>query len=180
MVSGLITESTSLIVLWYVLSGQGRPWRSIGWNFQWMDILRAVGLLFASSLVTYGIWMAVQLSLAHSGYHLTPKSVRGLLGFGLSAFTIILVCLNPFFEELIVRGYLMSEILDLTGNGALAVAASVVVQMSYHLYQGFANGIVLTTTFLVFSIYFLRSRRIAPLVLAHFFLDAYALLRTVF
>ncbi len=98
---------------------------------------------------------------------------------GLSAFTIVLVCLNPFFEELIVRGYLMSEILDLTGNGTLAVVASVAVQMSYHLYQGLANGIVLTTTFVVFSIYFLRSRRIAPLVLAHFFLDAYALIRTV-
>jgi membrane protease YdiL (CAAX protease family) len=180
LVAGLITETTSLLVLWYVLSGQGRGWRSIGWNFQWMDILRAVGLIFGSSLVTYAVWIAVQLSLAHSGHYLTPKSVRGLLGFGLSAFTIVLVCLNPFFEELIVRGYLMSEILDLSGNGTLAVVASVAVQMSYHLYQGLANGIVLTTTFVVFSIYFLRSRRIAPLVLAHFFLDAYALIRTVF
>lgn len=181
LVAGLITEATALAVLWYVLSGQQRGWRSIGWNLQWMDIFRAVGVLTVSMLVTYVVWIAVQLSLsAYSGHYLTPKSVRGMLGFGISAFTIVLVCLNPFFEELIVRGYLMSEIVDLTGNGALAVVASVAVQMSYHLYQGLANGVVLTAIFIVFSTYFLRSRRIAPLVLAHFFLDAYALIRTVF
>jgi len=102
--------------------------------------------------------------------------MHGMLG-GVSALSIAFVCLNPFFEELIVRGYLMTEIVELGGKGALAIVLSVAVQMSYHLYQGLANCIALATIFAVFSIYFLRSRRIAPVVLAHLCIDAYALFR---
>jgi hypothetical protein len=71
----------------------------------------------------------------------------------------------------------MSEVLDLGGSGVMAVLISIAVQMSYHLYQGFVRGIALTVSFAVFSIYFWKARRIAPVVLAHFCLDAYALLR---
>jgi hypothetical protein len=68
---------------------------------------------------------------------------------------------ESIFEELIVRGYLMTEIVELGGSGALAVVISVAVQMSYHLYQGCTNGIVLVTIFAVFSIYFWKTRRLA-------------------
>ncbi len=43
---------------------------------------------------------------------------------------------NPFFEELIVRAYLMTEIGELTGSWLLAVLVSSLVQASYHLYYG--------------------------------------------
>ncbi|HEY6372085.1 MAG TPA: hypothetical protein VIX37_16030, partial [Candidatus Sulfotelmatobacter sp.] len=43
--------------------------------------------------------------------------------------------------------------------------------MSYHLYQGSTNGIVLVTIFAVFSIYFWKTRRLAPVVLAHLCID---------
>ena len=102
------------------------------------------------------------------------------LGIGISGLSIALVCLNPFFEEFIVRGYLMSEIFDLGGSSVLAVLISISVQMSYHLYQGLANAVVLTAVFAVYSIYFWKTRRIAPVVLAHFCMDAYALVRASF
>lgn len=177
LVGALIEEIASLSVLWYVLSGQGRSWKDIGWKLQWMDVPRAAGLLLGSTLASYLLWIPVQtLYYSYSGHYLTPKSLQGMLGFGISGLSIAFVCLNPFFEELIVRGYLMSEITALGGNGALAILISVAVQMSYHLYQGFTNGIVLVSTFAVFSVYFSRSRRIAPVVLAHFCMDAYALI----
>jgi len=106
--------------------------------------------------------------------------MHGVLGFGISGLSIAFVCLNPFFEELIVRGYLMSEILELGGGGVLAILTSIAVQMSYHLYQGLGNGIALTAGFAVYSIYFLKTRRIAPVVFAHFYADAYALVRGSF
>jgi membrane protease YdiL (CAAX protease family) len=178
LLSALIAEVGSLGVLWYVLSGQGRNWKDIGWNLEWMDLPRAVGLSFGSIIAGVLLLVAVQIPY-HSifGQYLAPKSLRPLFGFGISTLSIALVCLNPFFEELIVRGYLMSEIFDLHGGGVLAVLISVAVQMSYHLYQGLAHGIVLTGIFVVSSIYFWSTRRIAPVVLAHFFVDAYALLR---
>jgi membrane protease YdiL (CAAX protease family) len=146
-----------------------------------MDVPRAVGLVFGSTLASYFVWIPVQIAYRfYFGHYLVPKSMHGFFGFGISALSIGFVCLNPFFEELIVRSYLMSEIFDLGGNAALAVLISVALQTSYHLYQGFANGVVTTTTFAVFSIYFWKTRRIAPVVLAHLCMDAYALVRGSF
>jgi membrane protease YdiL (CAAX protease family) len=176
LLSVLISDTASLAVFWYVLSGQGRRWKDIGWNFEWTDILRAVALLIGSQFASYLVSILVQTSYySHFGHYLAPKSLHGLLGFGISGLSIAVVFMNPFFEELIVRGYLMSEIVDLGGNGALAIFLSIAVQMSYHLYQGLAHGIGLTVTFAVYSIYFWKTRRLVPVVLAHFCLDAYAL-----
>jgi len=181
LVGALIAEAGSLAVLWYVLSAQGRSWKNIGGDFDWKDVPRALGLAFVSTVAMYVILISVQVFfLAYSGHYLTPKSVHGLLGVGISGLSIAFVCLNPFFEELIVRGYLMTEIAELGGKGALAILLSIAVQMSYHLYQGLENCIALTTVFAVYSIYFWRSRRIAPVVLAHLCVDAYALIRGSF
>ena len=100
-----------------------------------------------------------------------------MLGLGISALSIAFVLINPFFEELIVRAYPMSEIMDLGGSRALAVLVSVALQVSYHLYQGAARSIAVAAIFTVFSIYFARTRRIVPVVIAHFCIDAYALVR---
>ena len=59
--------------------------------------------------------------------------------------------LNPFFEELTVRAYLMSEVQDLTGSMNLAAFLSVVVQFSYHLYYGWTGAIALSFQFLIFG-----------------------------
>jgi membrane protease YdiL (CAAX protease family) len=146
-----------------------------------MDVPRAIGLVFGSTLATYFVWIPVQIAYRfYFGHYLVPKSMHGYFGFGISILSVAFVCLNPFFEELIVRGYLMSEIVDLGGSGVLAVVASIALQSSYHLYQGFANAVVVAITFAVFSVYFWKTRRIAPVILAHLWLDAYALVRGSF
>jgi membrane protease YdiL (CAAX protease family) len=178
LVGAMIAEAGSLAVLWFVLSSQGRTWKNIGWNFHWVDGPRALQLTFGATVATYATFLPVQIVVhAFTGHYLTPKSMHGLLGVGISALSIAFICLNPFFEELIVRGYLMTEITELGGSGVLAIVISVAVQMSYHLYQGLTNGIVLATIFAVFSIYFWKTRRLAPVVLAHLCVDAYALFR---
>ena len=53
LLGGLITEVSSLLVLWYVMSKQGRTWKDIGWKLEFIDVPRAAGLLIAASLVTY-------------------------------------------------------------------------------------------------------------------------------
>jgi membrane protease YdiL (CAAX protease family) len=85
--------------------------------------------------------------------------------------------LNPFFEELVVRAYLMTEVTALTGSTIWAVILSVVVQFSYHLYYGWAGAISLSFQFLVFALYYAHSRRALPVVLAHGFFDVYGMLR---
>jgi len=85
--------------------------------------------------------------------------------------------MNPFFEELLVRAYLMTEIVELTGSSALAIAVSVAVQTSYHLYYGWSGALSLAFLFLAFALYFARSRRALPVVVAHGVFDIYGLVR---
>ena len=100
-----------------------------------------------------------------------------MLGFGISALSIAYACLNPFCEELIVRAYTITEVLSLGGTRTLAVVVSVVVQLSYHLYQGWVNVLWLAPVFLVVSIYYVRTRRIVPVILVHLAMDLWPLLR---
>jgi membrane protease YdiL (CAAX protease family) len=174
----LLSQLGALAVLWYVLSSQGRGWRDIGWKLKWTDAPVAVVLFLGTALASYLAYFAIQIPYHLTfGHYLKPKDLHSMMEAGLSAFSIAFVCVNPFFEELIVRGYLMSEILELKQSSFLAVIVSVAMQMSYHLYQGFAHCIGISAVFTIFSIYFVRTRRVAPLIFAHFLIDAYALLR---
>ena len=178
LIGALIAEVTSLLLLWFALSGQKRTWKDIGWNTKWSDLLHGLGLVLVVSVVVRVATTIFQLSYrSWAGHYLQPRSVHGILGFGISSLSIAFVLVNPFFEELIVRGYTMSEVISLSGSRPLAIFVSVFVQMSYHVYQGFLSGIGLTATFIVFSLYFSKTRRIAPVVLAHFWSDASALIR---
>ncbi|HEY6369055.1 MAG TPA: hypothetical protein VIX37_00615 [Candidatus Sulfotelmatobacter sp.] len=113
LVGGMIAEAGSLAVLWYVLSGQGRGWKSMGWVFHWMDGPRALILTFGATAATYAVFMPVQICVhAYAGHYLSTTSMHGMLGVGISGLSIAFIGLNPFFGELIVRGYLMTEVVD--------------------------------------------------------------------
>ena len=176
LASALIAELTSLMVLWYVLSQQGRTWRDIGWNPAWMDPVRGAGIIVLILIASYFANFHFQMFYRNlTGHYLQGKRVYGMLDFGISTLSIAIVLVNPFFEEIIVRAYTMSEVLGLSGSQALAVVISVSIQMSYHFYQGLLRSITLAITFTVFSLYFAKTRRILPVILAHLFFDAYAL-----
>jgi membrane protease YdiL (CAAX protease family) len=78
---------------------------------------------------------------------------------------------NGFFEELIVRGYLMTEIKRLTGSIFFAVLCSVGVQISYHFYQGGPLAISHIGTFMLFAVFYAKTNRILPPILAHSAID---------
>jgi membrane protease YdiL (CAAX protease family) len=67
--------------------------------------------------------------------------------------------------------------MTLGATRTFAVAISVVLQVSYHLYQGALNVLLLAIIFTAFSIYYTRTRRIVPIILVHLGLDRFALLR---
>jgi len=146
----LMTEATALLLLWFLLSQQGRSWRDIGWNPRWSDVLSGIALAVITlplSLFTTFVFQLIYHGL--TGHYLASRSAHGVLGAGISALTIVFVLVNPFFEELIVRGYTISEITGLGRNAGLAVLASVLIQMSYHIYQGRTRCIGLAVTFTV-------------------------------
>jgi membrane protease YdiL (CAAX protease family) len=167
-------ELAGLLLLRYVLWRRKLGFRILGlrWSFRDLGIGLAVAIV---SYVAYG--------LGHSVVSVVYRALFSTLAGGATAkqlfshpsliafpFTI----LNSFFEELIVRAYLMTEIGELTGSWTLAAAASVAVQTSYHLYYGWVGALSLSFGFLVFSIYYAKTRRATPIIFAHALIDLYA------
>jgi membrane protease YdiL (CAAX protease family) len=60
--------------------------------------------------------------------------------------------------------------------GPVAVLTSTVIQASYHTYQGSWNLVQVVPTFPLFSIYYVRTRRLFPLIVAHTLMDYLPLL----
>lgn len=74
-------------------------------------------------------------------------------------------------EEIIVLGYLVTRLQQLSWSPVAAIVASALLRGSYHLYQGwggFAGNLLMG---LLFGWFFLRWRRTWPFIVAHFLLD---------
>lgn len=77
-----------------------------------------------------------------------------------------------FFEELIGRVFIIDELTALTGRRYVGILGSVAIGASYHIYQGWLGSLGVAASFTVFSLYYVRARRVWPLILAHFLVDA--------
>jgi membrane protease YdiL (CAAX protease family) len=94
-----------------------------------------------------------------------------ILGTHISFMVVVFLFTNAFYEELIVRAYLMSEIISWKRSTLLAGVVSVGIQSLYHIYQGVPNMISIAALFSVYAIYYAKSRRILPVILAHLYVD---------
>lgn len=169
----LILSSTSAIaLLCYVLFRQGRNLRQLGLTAEKADVaptLLLTVLTFVPGIVSHGL----RGRPVFSGVVAHPlRSLLGIPSLGL-LFPVALLC-SAALEELIVRAFLITEVVELMGQVSLAILASVCFQTLYHLYQGGANALIDAGSFLIGSLYYVRYRRITPLVLSHFFYNLLA------
>jgi membrane protease YdiL (CAAX protease family) len=81
---------------------------------------------------------------------------------------------NGVLEEVVVVGYLTTRLSQIGWRPAAIVAASALLRGSYHLYQGFGAFVGNAVMGVVFTLFFLRLRRVGPLVVAHTLLDTVA------
>ena len=89
---------------------------------------------------------------------------------------------NAFLEEVVDVGYLTTRLGKLSWSLPAVVGASALLRGSYHLYQGFGGFIGNTIMGAAFALFFVRFKRVSPLIIAHTVLDSvafvgYALLR---
>jgi membrane protease YdiL (CAAX protease family) len=168
-----LREASALGLLWYVLMRRGKSFSNLGLSWERKDIVRSIMLWVAGSLAFYGVYHAINFSsLVAFGHKSLSKNVgRILFGGGISFITILFQFLNPFFEELIARAYVMTEVKQLTNSSTKAIIASTVLQTSYHFYQGTTSAFALGALFLISSIYYAKTNRIAPVILAHLYTD---------
>jgi len=79
---------------------------------------------------------------------------------------------NGILEEIVVVAFMLTRLRQLGWTDQRALGASALLRGSYHLYQGlggFAGNMVMGV---IFGWWFQRTKRVLPLVIAHFLLDA--------
>ena len=84
---------------------------------------------------------------------------------------ILSAAMNATLEEVVVVGYLVTRLRQLGRSAPWAIGLAAVLRGSYHLYQGFGAFIGNAVMGVVFGWFFLRTRRVMPLIVAHTILD---------
>jgi membrane protease YdiL (CAAX protease family) len=162
----IVRSASALTLLWYVLSRQGRTLRQLGLTAERADVLPTLLLTlltFVPNIVSRGLHGFPLFE----GVEADPwTALSGIPSLGLLAVVAILA--NAAFEELIVRAFMITEVVELTGQASLAVLSSTCFQALYHLYQGGVGALMDAGGFLISSLYYVRYRRITPVLLSHF------------
>lgn len=81
---------------------------------------------------------------------------------------------NAVVEEVIVVAYLLTRLRQLGWSTRGIVVASALLRGAYHLYQGFGPFLGNAVMGVVFAGFYLRYKRVLPLVIAHTLLDIVA------
>jgi membrane protease YdiL (CAAX protease family) len=175
--AGLAHEISSLLLVGYILARHGKRFRDLGLGVSILDIgtglfltVTAYLAYWMGSIAIYAIHREIFTSAA--SYHAASEYFGHPSGIG-----VAYILFASVFEELIVRAYLMSEIKELTGSRTMAIVASVIIQGSYHLYYGWSVALSLAFSFAVFALYYAKSRRILPCIIAHELFDLYGLIQ---
>jgi membrane protease YdiL (CAAX protease family) len=171
-----VQEASGLLVLWYVLRRTGRTFSSLGLRASVRGGFAGLGLAVVGSAAY--LLSSVLIEVVHRYYfgaYVTRTSPALLFPKASWIILIPFLLLNCFFEEAIVRAYLMTELSELTGSMSWAAIASILVQTSYHTYQGWLPVMGLAATFSVFSFYYARAQKLFPLYIAHVLVDALAM-----
>ncbi|MEL4503717.1 CPBP family intramembrane glutamic endopeptidase [Luteococcus sp. H138] len=78
---------------------------------------------------------------------------------------------NAVLEEFVMIGYLFTRARQAKVAPLVVLLVSAVIRGSYHLYQGFGGFVGNVVMGVIFGLWFTRTKRLWPLVLAHFLLD---------
>lgn len=177
LLSGIVAEGTALCLFAALFRRQGRQLRNLGFAFRWTDLPKALGLAVAAlvamrtaSPVLKYAWFLITLR--------DPQWVdaRGMFSSVSLWLLVPFLILNPLFEETLVRGYLTTELIELRHSVFLGTVISILFQASYHLYYGISGALVVGCGFTIFALYYAKSRRLMPIILAHLMWDLTALL----
>lgn len=140
-----------------------RPLSDLGWGLALTTVIGLPGI---------GLYIGVRalgLNTTVSPANLEAHWYTFLIYLGLAA-------MNGALEEIVMIGYLFTRLRAARWSWVWIVTCSALIRGSYHLYQGFGGFIGNTLMGIIFGLFFLKTRRIWPLVGAHFLLDAFVYL----
>ena len=142
------------------------------------DLLRGAALAAAVGLPGLGLYAAAKAL----GFNTTIAAANLADHWWTVPVLVLAAVQNAVLEEVIMVGYLFTRWRQAGWSTTAVVLTSALVRGSYHLYQGFGGFLGNVVMGLFFGWVYTRTKRVAPLVVAHTLLDVvafvgYALLR---
>lgn len=83
-------------------------------------------------------------------------------------------------EEIVVLAFVLTRLRQLGWSNERALITGAVIRGSYHLYQGYGGFVGNAVMGLIFGWWFQRTRRVWPLLIAHFVIDAVSFIGYVY
>lgn len=174
---GLVVDELVLLALaGTFLWARGWSLERIGLKITWRDTAIGVGMGLGLYLfiyvLRYALWYAAPplrwvLHVPHAD---APR---------MSLWVIVAVlAVNSVYEEVFASGYVLTFLKERFGS-VLAVNAGLFLRLLYHLYQGVGAIVHVVPIGLVFGIWYVRTRRLWPLIVAHGCINAVGYLRFI-
>lgn len=136
------------------------------------DIGTGLGLAAVIGIPGLGLYLAAR----ELGVN-TTIAAANLPPYWWSIPVLVLAALaNGVLEEVVVVGYLLTRLREIGWRTWHIVAASALLRGSYHFYQGVGGFVGNAIMGVVFALFFLRIKRVLPLIIAHTILDVVAYL----
>ncbi|MEO7123449.1 MAG: CPBP family intramembrane glutamic endopeptidase [Lacisediminihabitans sp.] len=168
---GIVFDLVPVALVVFLLWNAARPHLSrLGIDFRkpGRDVLAGLGL--AAIIGIPGI--ALYLGGKALGLTVTVDA-NSLGGYWWTIPVLLLSALRSGLqEEIIVIGYLFTRLRDLGWGKWQMILTAAILRGSYHLYQGYGSFIGNVAMGVLFGWLYTRYKRVLPLVIAHFIIDA--------
>jgi membrane protease YdiL (CAAX protease family) len=160
----------ALVMLPY-LRRQGWHPRVVARSPERLDLARGFGVFVGAYLAIYIVYLALYFAMPGAVATLRVARITGTL----SPLTVMIAAIiNPVFEEFLWLGYAIPAVGARYGLRT-AIAASVVLRVAAHAYQGVLALVSILPVALVLTWYFTRTGRLWPVIVAHVLADGLAL-----
>jgi membrane protease YdiL (CAAX protease family) len=178
-----ISDGTLLALIFEELVVLGVLWPFLlirGWNARRLGLsmptpggtLLGIGVFIVAEIAFLVTWGAaagiVDMTAAQARI---SSLVAPDISIGIAAAVSLI---NPVFEEVFVCGYVIAFLSE-RSHAREAIGISVAIRTLYHMYQGPLGVITNVPLGLVFAVWYVRSRQLWPVMVAHAMFDFFAL-----
>ena len=169
LVEGFVPPALALYLLYRYLRPPG-PGFGIGLDASRWKIESLQGVAFAALIGLPGLVLVYAAHRLGLSVTIVPSSLPDV--WYRIPVLVVSALQNATSEEIIVMGYVLTRLAQLGWTRERAIGAAAVLRGSYHLYQGFGGFLGNAVMGVIFGWWFTRTRRVLPLLIAHFLLDA--------
>jgi len=176
----------AVLVVFYLLANvrrpDGAPFRIMGITLANLPRDAALGVALTAVIGIPGLGLYALARIFGLNLNVVPTNLSAY--WWTIPVLILLAAMNGILEEVVMVGYLFTRWTQLAWGPWKVILVSALIRGTYHLYQGFGGFIGNAIMGVVFGWVYMRTKRVLPLVIAHFLLDfisfvGYSLLKGV-